>query len=138
MRLAYSTLQCKLLIIWNKWWTSLTERTQTCTDTGIYRGFYKALKAAYGPSYQIQSPLWSANGQELLADKESVLNCWSEYFHTFFSTSHTVQESVFDRIHQQLLKTKLDMAPTLQETVKAVEQLKSGKAMGIDGIPPEV
>ncbi len=34
--------------------------------------------------------------------------------------------------------TELDVAPTLQETEEAIKQLKSGKAAGVDTIPPEV
>ena len=36
------------------------------------------------------------------------------------------------------MKTELDKTPTLQKMPKAIEQLKSGKAAEIDGIPPEI
>ena len=39
-------------------------------------------------------------------------------------------------IPQQAVKNELDKTPTLQETLKAIEHLKSGKAPWIDGIPP--
>lgn len=65
------TLQCKLREIQNEWWTNLAVTTQLCADTGDYRGFYKALKAVYGPSYQILSPLRSADGKELLTEKNT-------------------------------------------------------------------
>jgi exonuclease III len=137
-RLICSSLQRSLREIQNEWWSKLSERTQRYADTGDYKKFYEALKAVYGPSFQIQSPLRSADGQELLTDRESILNRWSEHFHTLFSTSRTVQKAVIDRIPQQPPKMELDVAPTLQETVKAIEQLKAGKAAGKDGIPPEI
>ena len=133
-----NSLQRNLREIRNEWWTKLSERTQLYADTGDYKKFYETLKAVYGPSFQIQSPLRSADGQELLTDRESILNRWSEHFHTLFSTSRTVQREAIDRIPQQPPKMELDVAPTLQETVKAIEQMKAGKAAGKDGIPPEI
>ncbi|XP_051651908.1 craniofacial development protein 2-like [Manacus candei] len=53
-RLACSKLQQKLRDIQNKWWTDLAEKTQLCADTGDHKGFYEALKTAYGPTYQYQ------------------------------------------------------------------------------------
>ncbi len=137
-RLECSTLQRKLREIQNEWLTNLAVRTQLCADTGDYRGFYEALKVVYGPSYQTLSPLRSADGKELLTEKDSTLNCWSGHFYTLFNASRSVQEPAIDRVLQQPVKTELDVAPTLQETEEAIKQLKSGKAAGVDTIPPEV
>lgn len=38
------------------------------------------------------------------------------------------------QLPEQPVKIKLDNAPTLQETIKAISQLKSGKAAGLDEI----
>ena len=105
---------------------------------GDYRGFYDAPKAVYGPSYRIRSPLQSVDGSEPLTDRECILNRWSEHFHTLFSAIGKVHEAAIDRIPQQPTETDLDKALTLQETVKAIDQLKSCKAAGIDGVPLEV
>ena len=32
---------------------------------------------------------------------------------------------------------ELDKLPSMQELIKAIKQMKSGKAAGVDGIPPE-
>ena len=76
-RLIYNILQRKLREIQNEWWTNLAKRTQQYADLGDYRGFYKALKAVYGPSHQVQSPLRSANRQVLFTDKAFILSRWS-------------------------------------------------------------
>ncbi|CAH1274547.1 Hypp5337 [Branchiostoma lanceolatum] len=39
---------------------------------------------------------------------------------------------------QQPLKEERDLAPTLEEVTKAVDKQISGKAAGVDGIPPEI
>ena len=75
-----STLQAKLRTMQNDRWTGLAERTQRYADMGDMRAFYKALKAVYGPSHQIQAPLLSSDGSTLLMDKEAILQRWSEHF----------------------------------------------------------
>ena len=67
---ACSTLQAKHRTMQNDWWTGLAERTQRYADM---RAFYEAVKAVYGPSYQIQAPLLSSDGNTLLTDKEAIL-----------------------------------------------------------------
>ncbi|XP_069752263.1 uncharacterized protein [Narcine bancroftii] len=133
-RRACSHLQRKLREIQNEWWTSLAKRTQLSADIGDFRGFYEALKAVYGPSPQVQSPLRSSDGKVLLSDKIFILNRWSEHFQPLFSANRSVQDFAL----LQPLRLELDEVLTLDETYKAIEQLKSGKAAGMDGIPPEV
>ena len=84
------------------------------------------------------SPLCSTDGQALLTDKASILNRWAEHFQTLFSTVRTVNDSTIQQIPQQPVKEEMDKAPTLEEIIKATEQLKSGKAAGVNGIPPEI
>ncbi|XP_069771587.1 uncharacterized protein [Narcine bancroftii] len=137
-RRACSHLQRKLREIQNEWWTSLAKRTKLSVDIGDFRGFYEALKAVYGPSPQVQSPLRSSDGKVLLSDKISIFNRWSEHFQSLFSANCSVQESALLQLPQHPLRLELDEVLTQDETYKANEQLKSGKAAGMDGIPPEV
>ena len=67
------------------WWTGLAERTQRNAAMGDMRAFFKALKAVFGPSHQTQASLRSSDGSNLLTDKESMLQHWSEHFEGFFS-----------------------------------------------------
>ncbi|XP_051638488.1 uncharacterized protein LOC127468897 [Manacus candei] len=94
-RLACSKLQQKLRDIQNKWWIDLAEKTQLCADNGDHRRLYEALKTAYGPTYQVQSPLLSTDGQTLLTDKTSILNRWSEHFQTLFKTPELREEALY-------------------------------------------
>ena len=64
----------------NDWWTGLAKRTQRYADMGDMHAFYKALKAVYGPSHQIQALLHSSDGSTLLTDKGAILQRWSEHF----------------------------------------------------------
>ena len=121
----------------NKWWTNLAVRTQQYADAGDFKGFYEVLKAVYGPTHQARSPLRSVNGPALLKDKTSILSRWSEYFQELFSDDRVVQDSALLRIPQLPVKVELDKLPSMQELIKAIEQMKSGKAAGVEGIPPE-
>ena len=73
---------------------SPTKLSFALTQVTTYRGFYAALKAVYGPSHQVVSPLSSTDGQVLLTDKASILNRWVEHFQTLFSIDRTVNDSV--------------------------------------------
>ncbi|XP_078612812.1 uncharacterized protein LOC144882704 [Branchiostoma floridae x Branchiostoma japonicum] len=137
-RSSCSDLQRKLRIMQNQWWVNLAEKTQLCDDTGDYRGYYEALKAVYGPSHQVTSPLRSADGKVLLTDKTSILNRWAEHFQNLFSIDRSVNDSALQRIPQQPMLEELDLVPTLEEVKTATEQQKSGKAAGVDAIPPEI
>ncbi|RXN24107.1 craniofacial development 2 [Labeo rohita] len=136
-RLICSMLQCKLREIQNEWWNRFAQRTQLCADNGDYKGFYKALKAGYGPRHMVQSPMRSANGKKLHTDNTLILNRWSEHFQELFSAERTVQEAAILQIPHLPVKVKLDEPPTIAESLKAIQQLKSGKAAGTDRIPPE-
>ena len=132
--LACSNLQHELRVMKNEWWNAITEKTQLCADTCNYRGFYKALKTVYVPSYKVQSPLRSTDGQALLTDNSSILSRWSQHFQTLFSADRTVHDAAILCIPQQPVKAELDEIPSLEEITKAVQQLKCGKAAGVDGI----
>ena len=114
-RRACSILQRKLRELQNNWCDCLATETQLCADVGDYRGFYEALKAVYGPTHQVQSPLRSSDGQDLLTDNTSIIARWSEPFQTLFSANRTVHDTAIDRAPQLPLIEELDEPPTLEE-----------------------
>ena len=73
-------------------------------NLGDYWGFYKALKAVYGPTHHVQSLLCSADGQVLFTEKASILSRWSEHFQSLFSADSIVQDPAVLRIPQQPFK----------------------------------
>ena len=98
-------------------------------------------KAPYG--------LRSADGKELHAKNDPILNRWLETEHLKIEVQCLrivelcFQQSAIDRIprhsdSQQPVKTELNKTITPREMLKAAEQLKSGNRAGIDGIPQEL
>lgn len=64
----------------------------------------------------------STDGQALFTDKASILNCWAEHFQTLFGNDRTVDNSVILQIPQQHIKEEMDLAPTLEEVIKSLDQ----------------
>ncbi|XP_076442022.1 uncharacterized protein LOC143281001 [Babylonia areolata] len=137
-RTVCSTLQSKLREIQNNWWLKLAEKTQLYADLGNTKAFYEALRAAYGPSLQVQAPLRSSDGTTLLTDRDSILHRWTEHYQDLFGDQRTVQDSSIDKIPQLPVKHDLDNPPLFEEVKSAIKKLKGGKAPGIDGLPAEV
>ena len=132
-----SLVQRKLRTIQNEWWQETARRIQLYADLGDTRNFYQALKAVYGPTVQVQCPLKSADGESLCTDKESILNRWSEHYATLFNANRQVSAGALSNITQQPPQEDLDKNPTIHEVERAISQMKSNKAPGVDGIPPE-
>lgn len=63
---------------------------------------------------------------------------WSEHFQTLFGTNRTVQETAMLHMPQLPVKEDLDEVPSIKEVNRAIQQLRSGKAAGMDEIPPEI
>ena len=79
----------------------------------------------YGPS-----PLHSAYRQVLLQTRPP--------FWSLFSADCAIQDPAVLRIPQQPFKAELDELPSMKEITKAIEYLRSGKAVGVNRIPPEL
>ena len=114
--------QCKLQEIQNEWWTNLTKRTQQYADRGDYRGFCKALKAVYGLTHWVQSPLHSVDGQVLFTDKGCILSRWSEHFQSLFSADCVVLDPAVLHLPQQLFKGWTTLCERNYQSHRVVEE----------------
>nr|VZI36548.1 unnamed protein product [Spirometra erinaceieuropaei] len=84
------------------------EEIQDYADRNEWKNFFSAIKAVYGPPTKGTAPLLSAD------------------------------DAAIERLPQEEANVDLDLPPSLQETIRAVQQLSSGKAPGSDAIPAEV
>ena len=119
-------------------WTNLAKRTHQYADLGDYRGFYKALKVVWDPTNWVQIPLRSADVQVLFTDEASILSRWSEHFQSLISADCVVQSLALLRIPKQPIKAELNELLYMKEITTTIEHLRSGKAAGVNGIPPEL
>nr|VZI08832.1 unnamed protein product [Spirometra erinaceieuropaei] len=62
----------------------------------------------------------------------------TEHFRGFLNRPSAISDVAIARLPQVETNVDLDLPPSLQETIRAVQQLSSGKAPGSDAIPAEV
>jgi len=86
----------------------------------------------YGPAKPCSTPVRDIDGT-LLTDKAHTLKCWADHFQP-----SNFYDRVLDELPSWTVDEDLDVAPTLDEVCKAVNQMSSGRAPEIDGIPTEV
>ncbi|BHF59924.1 hypothetical protein SprV_0100288500 [Sparganum proliferum] len=97
--------------------------------------FYRTV---YGPPTKGTAPLLSVDGSTLLTEKTQILQRWAEHFRGVLNRPSAISDAAIDRLPQVETNADLDLPPSLQETIRAVQQLSSGKAPGSDAIPAEV
>lgn len=85
----------------------------------------------HGISHHVQCPLRSADGQQLLTDKTSILAHWSEHYQNLFSADRMLHDSAILQVPQQPVKSELYWLPIIEETTKGIQQLESCKAVGM-------
>nr|VZI28117.1 unnamed protein product [Spirometra erinaceieuropaei] len=115
-----------------------TEEIQGYAGRNEWKNFFSAIKAVYGPPTKGTAPLLSADGSTLLTEKTQILQRWAERFRGVLNRPSVISDTVIERLPQGETNVDLDLPPSLQETIRAVQQLSSGKAPGSDVIPAEV
>nr|VZI20178.1 unnamed protein product [Spirometra erinaceieuropaei] len=79
-----------------------------------------------------------ADGSTLLTEKAQILQRWTEHFRGVLYRPSTISDAAIDRFSQVETNVDLDLPPSLQETIRAVQQLSRGMAPGSNAIPAEV
>ena len=121
----------------NDWWQHKAHILQLAADSHNMKIFYKELKAVYGPVKPCSAPVRDIDGT-LLTDNAHILKCWADHFQSVLNQPSSFDDCVLDELPSWTVDEDLDVAPTLDEVRKAVDQMSSGRAPGIDGIPAEV
>ena len=137
-REARSSAQRQIRELKNQWWLGRAAEIQGYADNGKAKEFYDAIKAVTGPTANPVAPLRSEDGVTLLKDKSQILKRWSTYFSSLLNNAYPIDESALDELPTLPTVHEMDAPPTIAEVETAIAGLKSGKAAGPDGIPPEV
>nr|VZI28350.1 unnamed protein product [Spirometra erinaceieuropaei] len=131
-------LQQRLRETQDAWTARKVEEIQGYADRNEWKNFFSAIKAVYGPPTTGTSPLLSADGNTVLNEKTQILQRWAEHFRGVLNRPSVISDAAIERLPQAKTNVDLDLPPSLQETIRAVQQLSSGKAPGSDAIPAEV
>ncbi|VDL92508.1 unnamed protein product [Schistocephalus solidus] len=79
-----------------------------------------------------------SDGTTLLTEKSQILKRWSKHYRRVLNCSSAISDAAIDRLPQLDTNNDLDLPPSLQQIIQAVQQVSSGTAPGSDAIPPEV
>ena len=94
--------------------------------------------AVYGQTLRVQSALRRTGRRVIFKDKTSILSRCSEHFQSLFSSDRVVQDPAVLCILQQPFKAELEEQLSMKEINKAIEQVRSSQAAGVDGTPPKL
>ncbi|BHF75733.1 hypothetical protein SprV_0501882900 [Sparganum proliferum] len=120
------------------WTACKAGEIQGYANRNEWKNFFSAIKAVYGPPTKGTAPLLSADGSTLLTEKTQILQRWAEHFRGVRNRPSAISDAAIERLPQVDTNADLDLPPSLQETIRTVQQLSSGKASGSDAIPAEV
>merc|ERR1711867_18617 len=131
-------VQAALRAMQNAWWMARAAEVQDAADRRDAKSLYQGLKFIYGPKQSSYPSVKSKNGKSVITDPEKILDRRVEHFDEVLNQPSDFDSSVLEDIPQGETNHTLDEQPTLAEVEKSIKQLASGKAAGVDGIPPDV
>ncbi|BHF81456.1 hypothetical protein SprV_0702458600 [Sparganum proliferum] len=131
-------LQQRLRKMQDAWTARKAEEIQGYADRNEWKNFFSAMESAYGPPTKGTAPLLSTDNSTLLTAKTQILQRRAEHFRGVLNRPSVIFDAAIDSLPQEETNADLDLPPSLQETIRAVQQLSSGKAPGSDAIPADI
>ena len=102
--------------MYDSWLRKKTEEIQSFADRKDTKKFHNALKTIYGPKSSGATTLLSADGSNLLTDKEAILERWAEHFDSVPNQPSNISEDAIDKLPQIECNVLLDEFPSVLET----------------------
>ncbi|VDM06206.1 unnamed protein product [Schistocephalus solidus] len=131
-------VQQRLREMQDVWITRKAEEIQGYADRNEWNKFFAATKAFYGLPVKGAAPLLSVDGRTLLTEKTQILKRWAEHFQSVLYQPTAISGATIDHLPEVEFNADLDLPPFLQEIIRDVQQISSGKAPGSDAIPAEI
>ncbi|VDL89374.1 unnamed protein product [Schistocephalus solidus] len=110
------------------WKLRKAEEIQGYADRNEMKNVFKAIKAIYGPCIKGTTPLLSSELTTLLTEKSQILKRWANHFRSVLNCSSAISYAAIERLPQVDTNNDLYLPPSLPETIRAVQQISSGKA----------
>nr|VZI45391.1 unnamed protein product [Spirometra erinaceieuropaei] len=114
-------LQQRLREMQDAWTARKAEEIQGYADRNEWKNFFSAIKAVYGPPTKGPTPLLRADDSTLLTEKTQILQRWAEHFRGVLNRASVISEAAIARLPQVATNADLDLPPSLQETIRAVQ-----------------
>ncbi|VDL91648.1 unnamed protein product [Schistocephalus solidus] len=113
------------------------EEIQGYADRSEWKNFFATTKAIYGPPVKGAVPHLSADVTTLLTEKSQILKRWAEHFRSVLNQPSTFSDTAIERSPEVEINADPNLLPSLQETIRAVQQPSSGKEPGTHAIPTQ-
>ena len=131
-------VQRKLRQIKNQWWLDLSAEIQSAYNKKDTKTFYCLLRQAYGPKSSSVVAMKSKDNSSVLKNPNEIQARWTEHFSDLFHNPSLVDDAAVESVPQRPLYLDLNIEPLLAETIECINQVNTGKAPGLDGIPVEL
>ena len=102
------TVQTRLRDMQDYWLSKKADEIQFCADRKDMKKFFDALKTIYGLQSSGTTHLLSADGTNLLTDKEAILKRWAEHFDGVLNWPSSVNDEALNRLPQMECNPLLD------------------------------
>ena len=132
------SVQAKLRSLKENWWMKKAEDLQAAANKHDRKQFYSGLKSVLGPQSRSTTPIFSHDGSTLLTKHEDILQRWADHFSLELNRPSVVDDMVSVDIPQLACEDHLATSPHVDEFTDAIQQMPSGKACGLDGLPAEI
>uniref|UniRef100_A0A0X3Q2K7 Uncharacterized protein n=1 Tax=Schistocephalus solidus TaxID=70667 RepID=A0A0X3Q2K7_SCHSO len=120
------------------WMARKADEIQEHTDRNEWKNFFTAIKAIYCPTDKGSVPLFNTDGTTLLTEKTQILRHWAKHFNGVSKRPSNLSDAAIDRLPKVEANADLDLPPSLDETIRAVQQHSNGKTLGAYAIPAEI
>ncbi|KAI5639199.1 reverse transcriptase (RNA-dependent DNA polymerase) domain-containing protein [Phthorimaea operculella] len=96
--------------------------------------FWKSIRTTRGKTAQSELSRIRNQDGSIIKGEECVLKRWKEYFESLFEKEDLVEEMTIQEVEDREIDSEIDM----DEIVKALKSMKSGKAAGYDRVSVEM
>jgi len=102
------------------------------------RGFYKNLRAVWGPRVNHPDQLYDKDNHTLLTQRDDLVQRWTGHFRTLLNETGNVGPDITSHIHQQPAQEWMNECLNVTEVMRAVNALSDKKSPRVNGIHPEL
>ena len=121
-------VQRKLRIMQDTWLSNKADEIQSYANRHDMKRFFDSLKTIYDPPKSDSSTMLSADGKELITDKNKIVERWAEHFNGVLNRPSSINDAAIECLPQVAINPELDIPPPEDEVAIAIKQISCGKA----------
>ena len=107
-------VQRKLRIMQDTWLSNKADEIQSYANRHDMKRFFDSLKTIYDPPTSDSSTMLSADGKELITDKNKIVERWAEHFNGVLNRPSSINDAAIECLPQVAINPELDIPPPLR------------------------